>query len=109
MIPVKVIPADHRRSIHIVQINESRKGICDLDDLQKLVGGYIEIVRPTPILNQQLFMVVNEEGLLRGLPYNSRASAFGDEIYSFFVGDVVITGAKNFRGASDLGAYPYAK
>jgi len=41
-----------------------------LDELQKFVGGYIEIVQ----LNRDMIMVCNEEGKLMGLPFNPTAS-----------------------------------
>lgn len=44
--------------------------VFTLPELQKAVGGYIEIV----ILNDFLAMVVNEEGHIHGLPYNEGAS-----------------------------------
>jgi hypothetical protein len=51
--------------IEIVQIPSN-----SLADLQKHVGGYIEIIR----LENDFSMVVNEEGLLEGLEYNQIAS-----------------------------------
>ena len=47
----------------------------ELDELQKLVGGLIEVV-PHAIENMGLkkLMVVNEEGLILDLPYNEQAS-----------------------------------
>ena len=41
-----------------------------LDELQKLVGGYVITVR----LNDGYKMYVDEDGLLLRLPYNKRAS-----------------------------------
>jgi hypothetical protein len=42
-----------------------------LQDMQELVGGYIEIVRlPYLPTGERFLMIVNEEGLLRGLPQN---------------------------------------
>lgn len=41
-----------------------------LEDLQAFVGGYIERVR----VAEDKSLVVNEEGLLQGLPFNARAS-----------------------------------
>ena len=43
-----------------------------LEELQKAVGGYIEIVHPG---DGRYLMVVNEEGKLHGLPPNPRATA----------------------------------
>lgn len=42
-----------------------------LSELQKGVGGYIELVRTA----QNLCMVVNEEGLMKDLPINRTATA----------------------------------
>lgn len=55
-----------------------------LDELQRYVGGYIELLT----LTNFRYMVVNEEGKVSGLPLNVKASA----IYRFdaIVGDVLI-------------------
>ena len=43
-----------------------------LEEAQKIVGGYVEMVRsPT---NPDIQILVNEEGLLRGLPFNESAT-----------------------------------
>lgn len=44
-----------------------------LSRLQELVGGYIET---TPTVKRKYLLVVNEEGKLRGLPVNGKATAF---------------------------------
>lgn len=55
-----------------------------LDELQKIVGGYIEIIG-TP---QGKILVINEEGKLKGLPINIAATDIaGQEI----VGDALYT------------------
>ncbi len=54
-----------------------------LDQLQKAVGGDIELV----YLQGNKIMVVNEEGLIKRLPYNHKASKLaGKDI----VGDVIV-------------------
>lgn len=59
----------------------------ELHELQKLVGGYIEML---PIPGGKV-MVVNEEGKLKGLPENTEASFItGQQI----VGDVLIATTK---------------
>lgn len=65
-----------------------------LDDLQRYVGGYIELVR----LNRNRKMWVNEEGKIHGLPYNAEATAIvagvSDQLLAgtgMIVGDVLIT------------------
>jgi hypothetical protein len=52
-----------------------------LEELQNFVGGYIEYVRTSGNV-----LVVNEEGLLRGLPPNPAASLLCGR---FIVGDAV--------------------
>jgi hypothetical protein len=70
---------------------------ANLADYQHTVGGYIEIVR---IHGYPLLIVADEEGKVRGLPINKRATCLwwllnpnglgGDVL----VGDVVIVGAE---------------
>lgn len=56
-----------------------------LDELQAFVGGYIEIIHLKS--KEHCIMVVNEEGLIIGLPFNRDASL----IYgSPLVGDVLM-------------------
>ena len=47
-----------------------------LEALQKAVGGYIETVR---LRVDNAVMIVNEEGLLLGLPFNAVASALAGQ------------------------------
>ena len=52
----------------------------DLHEFQRIVGGYIETLQPTT----ELVAIVNEEGLIRGLPYNMTwcgAHLFGTIIF----------------------------
>lgn len=52
-----------------------------LHDLQDAVDGFIEIVRPFGSSGGPLVMVVNDEGLIRGLPANPIGSLiYGDTI-----------------------------
>jgi len=55
-----------------------------LENLQRFVGGYIETV--TPFTN--LVIICNEEGRLRGLPYNCTILGYD------FYGDILIAGVK---------------
>ena len=59
-----------------------------LDALQEIVEGYIEYVT----IDRGLAMIVNEEGLLRGMDYNKLASRF----YAgpCIVGNALIVGTK---------------
>lgn len=65
-------------------------GKWDFSDFQSLVGGYVEVVR----LDKSKVALVNEEGLLIGLPPNPTASALlGIPV----VGTVVVVSAKAIR------------
>lgn len=56
-----------------------------LAELQKIVGGYVEIVQ----LNEHLIMVVNEEGKLHGLPINPFATLIY-QAYTLNNDDVIV-------------------
>jgi len=61
-----------------------------LSEVQKLVGGYVELVRIGP----GRIMLINEDGLSLGLPTNAKASKlFPPKI----VGDVVTCDGSMFR------------
>ena len=59
-----------------------------LDELQALVGGYIEVVRS---YKKGHILVINEEGKLLGLPYNGRATELADiDLWDCIVGDALL-------------------
>jgi hypothetical protein len=67
-----------------------------LDQLQKLVGGYIELVN-LPESKEQ--MIINEEGKLMGLPINSTATKIFHDNYphlqhDWICGDAIILSGK---------------
>lgn len=61
-------------------------GPLGLEQLQELVGGYIEIVFAR-VARKPAQFVVDEEGLLKDRPYNERASYLAGRP---LVGDVVV-------------------
>ena len=63
------IPADLNEPIRKVPIDS-------YEDINRNVGGYIELVS---IWSGRVTMYVNEEGLLKGLPRNARASRLRDQ------------------------------
>ena len=68
----------------------------DLEELQTLVDGYIEVVP----LDGKTVMVLNEEGKYNGLPYNCRASYLHQKYNNtgdFVVGDVVLCYSEEIR------------
>ena len=71
------------------EVNPANGSRFTLAELQAAVGGYIELLR----LNDGRLMVLNDEGKLKGLPFNQMASALawgrlgpGD----YVVGDVLV-------------------
>ena len=70
-----------------------RDGQLTLELLQRLVGGYIEVVHPDGF-PQDVVLICNEEGKLRDLPFN------------FYLGDTPIVGNVVFCGQKrqDLGS-----
>jgi len=96
MVKGLVIPADPERPI---EVREFQK----LQDYQAVVGGWTEAVDVPPL---GITTYVNEEGLLRKLPFNSRATfLWWYELphvrhHAMLVGDAVIVGLPDFDGNS---------
>lgn len=72
----------------------------ELEELQELVGGYIENV----YLDDGRIMVVNEEGKFYGLPLNKKATDLADAVilpWDEIVGDAVVGTAKEMGGGEE--------
>jgi hypothetical protein len=71
--------------------NSIKASHITLNEMQKCVGGYIELI----YLNDGMVLVVNEEGLTLNLPYNERATntALAEGKKHHIVGDVLLIGA----------------
>lgn len=54
-----------------------------LDEVQKVVGGYVQVIR----LAHNMKLLVNEDGLMKGLPLNILASQMANRK---IVGDVIL-------------------
>ncbi len=67
------------------EIQPKDKKKFTLDELQTLVGGLIEFT-PQPIKGEDMVLLVNEEGLLKGLEVNMEASNIAGRLV---VGDAV--------------------
>lgn len=63
-------------------------GKLTLEDLQEAVGGYIQPCAPVELVDMNIQMLVDEEGLLKGLPPNLNMVPF------FYVGNCVFVGVK---------------
>ena len=65
----------------------------ELEEMQEIVGGYIEIIR----LNDGRIIIVNEEGLLQGLPVNIEATNILRRDHSttqYIVGNAIVCDAE---------------
>lgn len=69
---VAIIPADEAQPIRIERIPYGRG---ELKELQTHVGGFIEVIRVT-WQGESKVAFVNEEGLLKRLEHNPRASHY---------------------------------
>lgn len=64
-----------------------------MDNLQKTVGGPIEVVNiGNSLLGEPLRMIINEEGKLRNLPFNFMLPQYGGWTRDFIVGTVIVCG-----------------
>jgi len=61
----------------------------DLSDLQEAVGGYIEVAYP---FDEQVGLVMNEEGKLEGLPLNRALRDDEGKIYDVVAGSFLVVG-----------------
>lgn len=64
------IPADHNEAI----TTEAAEKAPSLEDMQKHVGGFIEVVHVL-FKGEPTHMIVNETGLIEALPFNMRATS----------------------------------
>ena len=71
-----------KASGEVVEVGPKNNKKFTLEELQTFVDGYIEAV----YLGREV-MYVNEEGRLRSLPYNERASKRANRL---IVGDVIV-------------------
>lgn len=76
----------------LVEPNEHPKVIeakTGLEDLQHLVGGFIEVVYP---FEDPVGLIVNEEGKINGLPLNRALRDENNEVYDVIAGSFLVTG-----------------
>ena len=79
-----------------------------LESLQKMVGGYIEVVYP---FDDPVGLIVNEEGKILKLPPDRALKDCNGKIYDIIFGDFLITGLteENFGSLSDELIEKYTK
>ena len=74
--------------IQPIHAKNPKKGFS-LDEMQQIVGGYIQMVD----ISGRRKMVLNEEGKIHGLSFNEKATHFWEEKYGktdMIVGNVLI-------------------
>lgn len=88
------IPAHPSLALRLVEIPDGETA----ERLHDLVNGWFQCLE----LNDGVFVWLNEEGKLRGLPWNERAQILWDDRYGpgtdVLVGSAVLTGGTDARG-----------
>ncbi len=81
---------------------EEREIGGSLEDMQQLVGGYIQVVYPFP---DEVALVCNEEGKLQGLPLNRALRDESGKIYDAISGTFFLCAApadsENFESLTE--------
>jgi hypothetical protein len=73
----------------IIDVKPNNGTDFSLEELQEIVGGFIEIVS----LMDNEIMLINEEGKLIDLPFNETATQMYQEVdgfYDYIAGDVLV-------------------
>jgi len=100
---IRVVLLEPEKEARIIEVGTS------LEDMQAVVGGYIEAVYP---FQEQVAIVCNDEGKLLGLPLN-RALRYEDtmEIYDIIAGPCFVCdcSGENFGSLSSEQAQKYSK
>ena len=91
---ITVLLVEPREHPQVVQIGTG------LEDLQKAVGGYIEVVYP---FEDPVGLIVNEEGKINGLQLNRALRNEDNEIYDIVAGSFLVAGLTedNFGSLSE--------
>ena len=98
MLQVKYVPADPELPEELKEVPN------DLSIFKVLVDGWVEIVKTPHMMQQQIVMLVNDNGWNQGLPINRRAQE-RSQYPGKIVGDAVFVGW-NYHPDSDWHDYP---
>lgn len=93
LIKCLVIPAADSQPLRIEEI-----GADDLDRYMQILGGYMEVLH---LYNPDATLVVNEEGKMRNLPSNERATLLWYVHNPVFIGHDTIRGNAFITGIPD--------
>lgn len=93
---MKVIALEPDKKAYVKELEH------ELEEMQKYVGGYIEVIYPFP--DDNVAFVCNEEGKLQRLPINrTLKTSYTDDVitggvYDFLAGNVFIVGLNDEDG-----------
>lgn len=81
----------------IVEVEPENGSDFSLEELRSFVDGYIEVAH----LDNERIMVINEEGKIKGLPYNENATAEYNRAMGYkadyIVGDALVCGKAQIK------------
>ena len=99
---MKVLMIEPMKAPYSTELNNS------LENLQKAVDGYIQVLYP---FDDAACIICNEEGKLTGLPLNRAVRDDNGEIYDVIAGSFVIAGLteEDFCSLSDSQLEQYTK
>ena len=99
---MKVLMIEPMKAPYSTELNNS------LENLQKAVDGYIQVLYP---FDDAACIICNEEGKLTGLPLNRAVRDDNGEIYDVITGSFVIAGLteEDFCSLSDSQLEQYTK
>lgn len=91
-------------SSHEFEGSRDNDGAFSLRDLQQLVGGYIEAVALSPVIEHEnaryQWMVINEEGKFQSLKRNEKATIMATDVLrpgDFIAGNALILEDSEFQ------------
>ena len=88
---MKVIVLEPMKEAYLAEIEN------DLSGMQKVVGGYIQGIYP---FEEEVCLVVNEEGKINGLPLNRALYDDSGKVYDIIAGTAFICGCSEDSFAS---------
>ena len=81
----------------------------DLDEMQEMVGGDIEMIPVTTYKSIDYTLIMNENGINLKLPENKPANELLEELGHKILGDVLIAAFKRNGKLTDMGELNYAQ
>lgn len=88
-IMIAIKKAEEFNSVDVVEINN------DLEEMQKIVGGYLENVALKKLMDEGILLFVNEEGKFDSENKVNILLSYRGQIQDEIVGNVIFTGIKD--------------